>query len=58
MSDPHQVTSIIAKAILECRKNQAGALTPEEAKQIAKHIEEVLADAGLHVVADQRIDEF
>jgi hypothetical protein len=48
--DQHQVHSIIAAAICECRRDPPERrIDPEEAKQIAKCIVEALADAGLIV---------
>ena len=51
MADPHQVYSIIATAICDCRKDHPdGGMDPEEAKQIAKCIVVALTDAGLEIV--------
>ena len=51
MSDQHQVNSIIATAICDARKDHpAGAMDPEEAKQVAKCIVEALSGAGLQIV--------
>jgi hypothetical protein len=48
MVDEHQVNSIIATAICDCRKDHpAQRMDPEEAKQMAKCIIEALTDAGL-----------
>jgi hypothetical protein len=53
MTDPHQVNSLIASAIFECRKHHDGeAIDPEEAKTMAKCIIQQLSDAGLMVVPD------
>jgi len=53
LADPHQVNSIIATAICECRNDRPdGRIDPEEAKQIAKCIVEALSDAGLTIVPD------
>jgi hypothetical protein len=50
MADQHQVNSIIATAICDCRKGHPeGEMDPEEAKQIAKCILEALTDAGLQI---------
>jgi hypothetical protein len=50
MADQHQVNSIIATAICDCRKDHPeGGMDSEEAKQIAKCILEALTDAGLQV---------
>jgi hypothetical protein len=50
MTDEHQVNSIIASAIFDCRKDDADRkIDPEEAKQIAKCIVEALNDAGLQI---------
>jgi hypothetical protein len=52
LADPHQVISVIATAICDCRKDRSEqALDPEEAKQIAKCIVTALADAGLKIVS-------
>lgn len=51
LADPHQVMTIIATAISDCRKAREGTPSdPEEAKQIAKCICEALSDAGLQIV--------
>jgi hypothetical protein len=50
MTDQHQVNSIIATAICDCRKDHPDRIDPEEAKQIAKCIILALADAGLEIV--------
>lgn len=51
MIDQHQVISIIATAICECFKDRPEQeIEPEEAKQIAKRIIEVLSEAGLDIV--------
>jgi hypothetical protein len=50
MVDQHQVNSIIATAICDCRKDHPDRIDPEEAKQIAKCIVEALTDAGLEIV--------
>jgi hypothetical protein len=42
MVDQHQVNSIIATAIYDCRKDHPDCIDPEEAKQIAKCIVEAL----------------
>jgi hypothetical protein len=53
MADPHQVNSLIASAICECRKHHAaGAVDPEEAKTMAKCIIQQLSDAGFVVLLD------
>jgi hypothetical protein len=53
LADPHQVNSIIATAICDCRKDHPGnGLDPEEAKQIAKCIIAALTDAGFKIVTD------
>jgi predicted ATPase len=50
MADEHQVNSIIATAIFDCRKDDADRkIDPEEAKQMAKCIVEALTDAGLQI---------
>jgi hypothetical protein len=49
--DQHQVNSIIATAICDCRKDHPHIeIDPEEAKQMAKCIVEALSDAGLKIV--------
>jgi hypothetical protein len=51
LADPHQVNSIIATAICDCRKDQPdNRIDPIEAKQIAKCIIEALSNAGLSIV--------
>jgi hypothetical protein len=51
LADPHQVNSIIATAICDCRKDHPnGGMDPEEAKQISKCIIAALTDAGLEIV--------
>jgi hypothetical protein len=50
MVDQHQVNSIIATAICDCKKAHPDRIDPEEAKQIAKSIILALADAGLEIV--------
>lgn len=50
MTDPHQINSIIATAICDCRKDHPDRpIDPGEAKQIAKCIVEALLDAGLQI---------
>jgi uncharacterized protein (DUF849 family) len=50
LADPHQVNSIIATAICDCRKDHPEhPIDPAEAKQIAKTIVEALLDAGLQI---------
>jgi hypothetical protein len=50
LKDPHQVHSIIAAAICDCRKDHPEhAIDPEETKQIARCIVEALSDAGLRI---------
>jgi hypothetical protein len=51
MTDQHQVNSIIATAICDCRRDHPDqAANAEEAKQVAKCIVEALTDAGLQIV--------
>lgn len=50
MADPHQVNSIIATALCDCRKDDPNKIDPGEAKQIAKCIVEALSNAGLKIV--------
>jgi hypothetical protein len=55
MTDQHQVNSIIATAICDCRKDHPEQVAnAEEAKQIAKCIVEALTDAGLQIVPVDR----
>lgn len=50
MVDAHQVNSIIATALIECRKDHPdNRIDPEEAKQMAKCVLEALTDAGFQV---------
>ena len=50
MADDHQVNSIIAAAICDCRKEHPDqTIDPEEAKQMAKCIIEALTNAGLEI---------
>ena len=50
MADQHQVNTIIATAICECRNGPLESESDaEEAKQVAKCIIEALADAGLEI---------
>jgi hypothetical protein len=50
LADPHQVNTIIAAAICNCRKDHPdGGMDPEDAKQIAKCIVAALTDAGLEI---------
>jgi hypothetical protein len=52
LADPHQVNALIATAICDCRKDQPEqAISPEEAKHMAKCILEALSDAGLQIFA-------
>jgi hypothetical protein len=51
LPDQHQVNSLIAKAICDCRNDHPEhSINPEEAKQIAKCIIEALSDAGLQII--------
>ena len=55
MHDEHQVSTIIATAISEARKDHPnGRIDPEEAKQIAKCITEALTSAGLQIAPVSR----
>jgi hypothetical protein len=50
--DPHQVTSLIASAIVDCRKDHPSSpIEIEEAKTMAKCIIQQLADAGLTIAS-------
>jgi len=52
LADPHQVNALIATAICDCRKDQPEqAISPEEAKHMAKCILKALSDAGLQISA-------
>jgi hypothetical protein len=52
LDDPHQVIALIATAIRDWRKEQSDqALSPEEAKHLAKCIVQALSDAGLQISA-------
>ena len=58
MVDPHQMHSLIAAAISECRKNHLeGGIHPEEAKVMAKCVVQQLADAGYHIEVLANKDE-
>jgi hypothetical protein len=51
VADPHQVNTLIAVAISDCRKDHPGeAIDPEELKVIAKCIVQHLSDAGFEIV--------
>lgn len=50
MADPHQINSIIAAAISECRAESAEIVATEEAKTIAKCVVQQLVDAGFQIV--------
>jgi hypothetical protein len=56
LADPHQVNSIIATAIWNCRKDHhEGSMDPEQAKQVAKCIVDALLSAGLQIIpADKK----
>lgn len=50
MADVHQVNSLIASAIHDCRKNHpVSSIDPEEAKTIAKCVIQQLSDAGFEI---------
>jgi hypothetical protein len=52
LDDPHQVITLIATAICDWLKDQSDqALSPEEAKHLAKCIFQALSDAGLQISA-------
>jgi hypothetical protein len=55
MADEHQISAIIAAAILDSLKDHSSpSIGPEEAKIVAKRIIAALTDAGLQVtVVDQ-----
>ena len=50
MADPHQINSLIAAAISECRTKPAEIVSTEEAKIIAKCVVQQLGDAGFQIV--------
>jgi methionine synthase I (cobalamin-dependent) len=53
MTDPHQVNSIIATAILNCESDPAeNKIEVEKAKHMAKCIITALTNAGLVVVPE------
>jgi hypothetical protein len=53
LTDPHQVNSLIASAICDCRNHHSGTvIAPEEAKTMAKCIIQQLSDAGFIVAPD------
>jgi hypothetical protein len=55
LADPHQALTIIATALCDARKDRPDhAMSPEEAKQIAKCIVEALSDAGLQIAPVKR----
>ena len=50
LADAHQVNTLIARAICNCRNDHpAGPIDPEEAKTIAKRIVQHLVDAGFSI---------
>ena len=50
MTDPHQVISLMATTICDALRDQPDhRIDPEQAKQIAKSIVEVLSNAGLQI---------
>jgi hypothetical protein len=52
--DPHQVNSLIASAIHDCRKDHpVSKIDPEEAKTMAKCIIQHLADAGFKITLEK-----
>jgi hypothetical protein len=54
LADPHQVNSLIASAICECRKHDSQSqIGPEEAKTMAKCILQNLSDAGFEIVVNK-----
>jgi hypothetical protein len=55
LADPYQATSVIATALCDARKDHPDhAMSPEEAKQIAKCIVEALSDAGFQITPAQK----
>lgn len=58
MYDPHQMHSLIAEAISQCRKDHPqGEILAEEAKVMAKCIVQQLADAGYHISVKADTDD-
>lgn len=54
MVDVHQVNSLIASAIYDCRKNHpVSSIEPEEAKTIAKCVIQHLTDAGFKITLEK-----
>jgi hypothetical protein len=49
MTDPHQMNTIIASALLDCFKQRKDRIDPEEAKLIAKCIVLALNEAGFQI---------
>ena len=57
MVDAHQVNSLIASVIHDCRKDHPmSSIDPEEAKTIAKCIIQQLSDAGLEIMLRKGIE--
>jgi hypothetical protein len=55
LTDPHQINSIIASAICDCRKEHPeNSIQPDEAKVIAKCIVEALSNAGFKIALSSR----
>jgi hypothetical protein len=53
LADPHQVNSLIASAIYDCRKDHSESkIDPEEAKTMAKCIIQYLSNAGFKIELD------
>lgn len=58
MSDLHQMHSLIAEAISQCRKDHPqGGILAEEAKVMAKCIVQQLADAGYHISVKADVED-
>jgi hypothetical protein len=56
MDDPHQPNTIIATAICDALKDRPdGAIGIEEAKLLGKRVVEALNDAGMQIVAIDRV---
>jgi hypothetical protein len=54
LADPHQINSLIATAIYECRKDHpVSMIDPDEAKTIAKCIIQHLAEAGYQITLER-----
>jgi hypothetical protein len=58
LADPHQVNTIIAAAICDCRKDHPeGVIDSEEAKTMAKCIIQHLTEAGFRIGMSEQEQE-